>query len=79
MSTAAPKVLLHNRCKGRAKIEYTITSKQGPGHQPTFTCEVQINGTTWGTGSGASKDAAETDAAAAAVRYGDERGAFGTL
>ncbi|KAM6504029.1 hypothetical protein JOM56_000972 [Amanita muscaria] len=75
ISTAAPKVLLNNRCKGRANIEYE-TSKQGLDHQPTYTCAVQINGTTWGTGSGASKKDAENAAATAAVKHGDERGAF---
>ena len=42
-----------------------------------FQCPV--NETTWGRGTGASKKDAETAAAADALRYGDESGAFNAL
>jgi ribonuclease-3 len=47
--------------------KYTIATTSGPDHQRTFEIEVQINGKSFGRGSGHNKQAAERAAAQAAL------------
>ncbi len=46
---------------------YKIVTEEGPAHDRTFTAEVSIDGQVFGTGVGASKQAAETIAASHAL------------
>lgn len=48
--------------------KYRVVSESGKSNAPTFTVEVAINGKPRGKGSGASKQAAETKAAKAALK-----------
>ncbi|KAM6504031.1 hypothetical protein JOM56_000974 [Amanita muscaria] len=73
------KVVLHNRCRGRAKPKYKQIKKSGPDNSPTFLYEVQINGTTYGEGSGPNMAAAKEEAARNAVAFGDQTGKFQQL
>ncbi len=43
--------------------KYVLVNKTGPDHDKTFFMEVQVNGKTWGTGSGKNKKEAEQQAA----------------
>jgi ribonuclease III len=47
---------------------YRVTHRIGPAHAPSFTVVVSLDGEPSGTGSGTSKQAAERDAAADALR-----------
>jgi ribonuclease-3 len=48
---------------------YTIVKESGPPHDRTFIAEVQWQGHLLGTAAGATKKAAETEAARAALRH----------
>jgi ribonuclease-3 len=58
---------LSQRLYGRGP-EYRCVSEEGPAHQKHFVVEAIVGGAKLGTGEGASKRAAETVAATAAVR-----------
>lgn len=58
---------ISQRLYGRGP-EYRCISEEGPAHQKQFTVEALVGGALLGQGQGASKRAAETDAAAMAVR-----------
>lgn len=49
--------------------EYRITAVEGPVHERTFTAEVSVGGVVLGSGSGATKQAAEKAAAAVALGF----------
>ena len=51
--------------KGRRPPEYTLVSRTGPHHAPLFTVSVAVKGLGEATAQGASKQEAETEAAAA--------------
>ena len=55
------------QAQGRPLPTYQVVSKDGPAHQQQFTVAVDHAGSTLATGTGRSKSAAETDAAAAAL------------
>lgn len=62
--SANPKTDLQERAQATGRtIEYRITGTHGPAHEPTFTSEVVVGGSTLGTGTGASKRQAEAAAA----------------
>jgi ribonuclease-3 len=48
--------------------KYILVNKTGPDHDKTFFMEVQVNGKTWGTGSGKNKKEAEQQAAGVAYQ-----------
>ncbi len=53
--------------QGRPTPVYQVVSSSGPAHQPQFTVEVMAEGSPIGSGSGRNKNAAETEAARAAL------------
>ncbi len=53
--------------QGRATPTYRVVNVSGPAHQPEFTAEVAAEGQVLGHGAGRSKNAAETEAARAAL------------
>lgn len=59
---------LAQRRHGRGP-EYSTVSEEGPAHQKTFVVEAVVGGRALGRGTGSSRRAAETMAAAEAVRY----------
>lgn len=64
-----PKADLQEFLQGNGKPTpiYRVVDSAGPAHQPRFTVEVQSDGQTLGTGTGGSKNAAETEAARTAL------------
>jgi ribonuclease-3 len=48
-------------------VSYLVLSAQGPAHERHFTCAAVVDGTQLGTGEGASKKAAEQEAAKEAL------------
>ena len=52
----------------RKQVIYTVLEVEGPAHDRTFTCAVAIDGKQLGTGQGASKKAAEQEAAKQALK-----------
>ena len=48
-------------------IQYELTGESGPDHAKEFQCEVRLNGTVVGQGSGSSKKRAEQEAARSAM------------
>lgn len=64
-----PKSLLQelSQAKGWGTPVYQITTTAGPDHARQFTIAVNVNGQTAGTGTGASKQKAETGAASDAL------------
>ncbi len=64
-----PKSLLQelSQAKGLGTPTYRITETSGPDHAKQFTISVDINGQSRGTGTGASKQKAETQAAKVAL------------
>lgn len=50
---------------GKPLPAYTVLAREGPDHAPTFTVQVEVQGTAPATGSGASRQAAEKAAAQA--------------
>lgn len=48
--------------------KYVLVDRTGPDHDKTFFMEVQINGATWGSGTGKNKKEAEQEAAGVAYR-----------
>jgi ribonuclease-3 len=65
-----PKSELQELTQSRARglPAYRIVERSGPPHAPVFTAEVHIAGALAGTGSGASKQAAQQAAAAEALK-----------
>ncbi|MCL2842724.1 MAG: ribonuclease III [Oscillospiraceae bacterium] len=59
--------------KSGQSLSYHLLSAIGPDHQKVFEVEVQLNGTSVGTGSGKSKKEAEQIAASMAIRQMRER------
>ena len=53
--------------QGRPTPTYRVVDSSGPAHQPRFVVEVVSDGDTLGSGTGRSKNAAETEAARAAL------------
>lgn len=51
-----------------AEPEYTLVGESGPDHMRTFTMQVSINGTVYGTGSGRNKKNAQQAAALEALK-----------
>jgi len=49
------------------QVTYLVLSADGPPHERTFTCAAEVDGERLGTGSGASKKAAEQEAAQEAL------------
>jgi ribonuclease-3 len=49
-------------------VSYSVLEVEGPPHDRRFTCAVAIDGEQLGTGNGASKKAAEQEAAKQALR-----------
>ena len=64
-----PKSALQELIQSRHGVapDYGCDEPTGMSHQPTFTARVSVNGELLGTGIGASKKAAETEAAKAAL------------
>ncbi len=48
--------------------KYVLVDRTGPDHDKTFFMEVQVNGKTWGSGTGKNKKEAEQEAAGMAYR-----------
>lgn len=67
-----PKGLLLERLKklGAGQPEFR-TANTGPQHQPTFLCDVLVDGEVFGTGQGSTKREAERLAAEEALAYLD--------
>ena len=65
-----PKSLLHEAAmtRGFGPPEYVTAKMDGPGHAPTFTVEVLVDGEVSGTGHGGNKKAAGAEAALEALR-----------
>ncbi len=53
--------------KNRPELEYIVKDRQGPDHNPTFTCAVRLDGEEIGVGTGPSRQKAEEDAAQQAL------------
>ena len=53
---------------GTEKLEYTVVSRRGPDHAPTYVIEARINSNAVGVGEGRSKHEAEQAAAREALR-----------
>ena len=70
-----PKSELQNRVQARfhSLPSYRVVSIEGPEHRPIFTIEVSAEGGLFGTGTGGSKQAAEQEAARAALVLWIER------
>ena len=49
-------------------IDYYVVKEEGPQHQKSFTVEVKLNNTVYGTGSGKNKKSAEQNAAKNALQ-----------
>ena len=64
-----PKAELQELLQGRGKPTptYRVVASAGPAHQPEFTVEVEAEAQVLGAGVGRSKNAAETEAARAAL------------
>ncbi len=64
-----PKAELQELLQGRGQPTptYRVVTFSGPAHQPEFTVEVASDGDVLGVGTGRSKNAAETEAARAAL------------
>lgn len=64
-----PKAELQELLQGQGKPTpaYRVVASSGPAHQPEFTVEVSADGAALGVGAGRSKNAAETEAARAAL------------
>jgi ribonuclease III len=64
-----PKSVLQHRVQARSHSlpSYQVRSVSGPEHQPLFTVEVSAEGGVFGVGAGASKQAAEQEAARQAL------------
>ena len=64
-----PKADLQEQLQGVGKPTpvYRVVDATGPAHQPRFTVEAVVDGEVLGSGSGGSKNAAETEAARAAL------------
>ena len=64
-----PKADLQELLQGRGKPTptYRVVASSGPAHQPEFKVEVAVDGDVLGAGMGRSKNAAETEAARAAL------------
>jgi len=64
-----PKAELQELLQGQGKPTpiYRVVTSSGPAHQPQFTVEVATDGDVLGAGVGRSKNAAETEAARAAL------------
>ena len=64
-----PKAELQELLQGRGQPTptYRVVASSGPAHQPEFTVEVSADGDALGAGAGRSKNAAETEAARAAL------------
>ena len=64
-----PKAELQELLQGRGRPTptYRVVQASGPAHQPEFTVEVATEGEVLGAGVGRSKNAAETEAARAAL------------
>lgn len=56
-----------SQSRGFGTPEYSLVDYSGPDHARTFTVSVTLNSKVWGTGTGASKQKAETQAAIAAL------------
>lgn len=67
---ADPKSALQEFLQGRGldRPEYAIVSQEGPPHEPTFVAQVTAQGQVLGMGTGSSKQVAEKQAAAEALR-----------
>jgi ribonuclease-3 len=52
----------------RKTPRYTVTTIEGPDHSRTYTVEVVVDGVSYGTGSGSSKQTAEQAAARTALK-----------
>ncbi len=50
------------------QVNYVVLEVEGPPHERTFTCAANVDGDQLGTGTGASKKAAEQDAAKEALQ-----------
>jgi len=62
------KTRLKELCEAKKwTLDYPGTDRSGPDHAPTYTVECTINGKKYGTGSGPSKKAAESEAAREAL------------
>ena len=64
------------QARGRPTPSYRVVNVTGAAHQPQFTVEALVNGVALGSGRGASKGVAETEAARAALSalYDDDFG-----
>jgi ribonuclease-3 len=64
-----PKTALQEMAQGAGKPlpAYTVVSREGPDHAPTFTVEVSVDGLSPATAQGASRQAAEKAAAQALI------------
>jgi len=58
----------HTQKNLNSKPDYFITNMEGPQHNPTYIVNVKINGNIVGTGRGANKKLAETEAAKSALK-----------
>jgi len=69
-SARDPKSLLQEWVQGRYHVTptYETVSEEGPDHAKTFTVQVLVNNRVLGIGTGASKQAAAQQAAAAALQ-----------
>jgi ribonuclease-3 len=67
-SPESPKSLLQELTQARGDVPvYRVVGHEGPPHQRTFTCEVEVDGTVLGRGVGRTKKEAEAYAASAAI------------
>jgi len=68
------------QAQGNGLPEYTLISTEGPSHKPMFEVTVSVGGTVVGRGQGASKKAAEQEAAREALEnLGLTRATFSEL
>ena len=65
-----PKGALQERCQARCgrSPDYVLVAESGPSHDRVFSVEVKLGSDVMGSGSGASRKAAEVEAARAALR-----------
>lgn len=64
---AKSRLLHYTQSHGLGQPEYLLLDTDGPDHQRTFHVEVRVAGNTFGTGSARAKQAAEKQAAEAAL------------
>ena len=60
--------------RGNVKLSYELISEDGPGHNKVFTTAVFLEGEEIGRGTGHSKNAAQQEAAARAIKLLDQKG-----